>query len=311
MINILHNCYTFNVSKKEFIQYGTNQRIYDLYLYMNEKDILYKKELLNNYYNTYNIFSSLPTFERYYETSHPIIKHTKAIMICATNIIEAYKKRYDVLINKTKKLLIFHNAYKSYLFRQKGYDSIFLPMFLYKYNLPKIESKQYKYKYKYGISLDSSVCTITFITMIKKLFPSLLVMSRDEYIRNIFDDNTTDKQYFFNSVENIISLSDKYNSSHVGSRFLFECMYLQKPIYILCTTKDFILDRTLQQFSSLQYEYVDVLDMFTLWKVNNINPKLVMYQTYDKYMQIILRNIENKKNRTSVKQYQYAEDYIM
>lgn len=307
MINILHNCYTFNVFENDYNRYGTNQRIYDLYSYLNDNDILYTTECLHKYYN-YNIFSSLATYELYVEKKHNIIKYIDAIMICATNIIEPYKKRYDVLIKKTNKLLIFHNAYKSYLFRQKEYNTIFLPMFLYQYNLPKVSSNIFKYQY--GISLDSSVCTVMFIRYVQQIFPNILVMSRDQDIKNVFEHTTSDKEYFFNSVENIILLSDKYNCSHVGSRFVFECMYLQKPMYILCPSKEFIHDRTLQQFSSLQYELVDTLDMFTLWKVNNSNPKLVMYETYNTYLQTMLQCIEDKKARTNIKQYQYAEEYI-
>ena len=229
-------------------------------------------------------------------------------MICATNIMEPYKKRYDILIKKTNKLLIFHNAYKSHLFRHKEYNSIFLPMFLYQYNLPKVSSNIFKYQY--GISLDSSVCTVMFIKYIQQIFPNMLIMSRDQDIKNVFEHTTSDKEYFFNSVENIILLSDKYNCSHVGSRFVFECMYLQKPMYILCPSKEFIYDRTLQQFSSLQYELIDTLDMFTLWEVKNIDPKLVMYETYNTYLQTMLQRIEDKKARTNIKQYQYAEEYI-
>lgn len=308
MINILHNSWLFENKKAD--NYGAHQRIMDLLLYMKNNNISCDKDNYFNMKDKYNIISSLPTFEYYLENKSCFVDNISAIMICATNIMEPYKKRYEVLINKTKKLLIFHNAYKSYLFRHNGYNSIFLPMFLYKYNLPKLESVKYK-KYKYGISLDSSVCTVAFISMIKKLIPSLLIMTRDKKIQNLFDNYTTDKNYFFNAVDNIISLSDKYNSSHVGSRFLFECIYLQKPIYILCPSKEFIPDRTLQQFSSLIYEYIDTLDMFTLWKINNADSKLVMYRTYDSYMTHMLRTIEDKKIRMNIKQYQYAEDYMM
>jgi len=306
MINIIHNSWLFK--NKQANCYGTHQRIEDLLLYMKNNNILCDKDNFLYYKKYYNIISSLPTYEYYFENYPSFINNISSIMICATNIMEPYKKRYDILIKKTNKLLIFHNAYKSHLFRQKEYNSIFLPMFLYQYNLPKVSSNIFKYQY--GISLDSSVCTVMFIKYIQQIFPNMLIMSRDQDIKNVFEHTTSDKEYFFNSVENIILLSDKYNCSHVGSRFVFECMYLQKPMYILCPSKEFIYDRTLQQFSSLQYELIDTLDMFTLWEVKNIDPKLVMYETYNTYLQTMLQCIKDKKARTNIKQYQYAEEYI-
>lgn len=308
MINFINNAYIFNNIQTQNL-YGGYQRIEDLFRYMKKHNMNYSLNNFLNLKNTYNVFTCLPAYEDFHENTNYMNQYCHSIMICATNIMEPYKKRYDVLIKKTNKLLIFHNAYKSYLFRHKGYESIFLPMFLYQYNLPSIQHNSFKYKY--GITLDSSDCMLTYISYLQKIFSNnIMLLSRDKHLRNIFEHSTTDKQQFFNECESIIILTDKYASKHVGSRFVFECMHLQKPMYILCPSKEFIYDRTLQQFSSLQYELLDTFDMFTLWKVNNIDPKLIMYETYNTYLQTMLQCIEDKKVRTNIKQYQYAEEYI-
>ena len=95
MIDIVHNN-TVLCDLKKNVLYGTYQRIRDLCQYMNNNQIQYMLDNQNNYNQLFNIFSSILTYEMYKENNKSIPYN--AIMMCATNIMEPYKKRYDILI---------------------------------------------------------------------------------------------------------------------------------------------------------------------------------------------------------------------
>lgn len=307
MINIIYRNDVFDIENPN--KSGAIQRIMDLMLFMNDNNILFKENDLLNNTKDLNVFSAIPVYEYFKENHNGDIKNI-AVMICSTNILEPFKLRNKMLVNPvSKNLFIFHNAFKSYLFFKQGFNSIFLPMFLYKHNLPKVSNKTCK-KYKYGIFIDVGVCVIKYLEMVSQICgDELLILSRNVDILNNYENVTSDRNMFFDSVDRIILLADLYHSAHVGSRFVFECVYQGFSIETWSVGNKLIKDRTLRQFNTVIYKPIDGVGIFSRWETI-IDKSLVMTETYKEYLFDILFNMDDKKYLKNIARYQYAEEFV-
>lgn len=209
--------------------------------------------------------------------------------------------------------LTIHNSFLSSTYS----NAIFLPMFCIENNI-KIEdisetSKPNAKRYPYGIYITNYDANSEMLYDVLEDLSidkdQVFLMDKEDSYKEF--NTTRDRDLFFSSVDTILEFSDTYSSRHVSSRFYFECIYNNKPLYIVNLNESELEPKphTLVQFKSIKYK--KLLDLsskkFSIFSFD-LDKKLIMTSSYIDYIKWVMDPTNQKE--LFKRQYRYVEDYL-
>lgn len=204
-----------------------------------------------------------------------------------------FRNYYNVKITRP---IFVHNL--MYATLCKG---VFFPMFMYKnrYNVDNNSKKKYEwgcFTSFFDGNYPSIIETLKLFGMTKE---NTLLLDREQTVKKF--DTTTNTEYFLNSVEKIVDISTEYSTRHVFSRFIGECILVDKPIYYMIL--DNYMPNSFAKFKHIVYEPILKKDNFVLTKLN-YDKKYFLLNNYSKYIKYLEEN-----NNSNIIYYDNVEEY--
>ena len=230
--------------------------------------------------------------------------------------------RSFISVASTKDIVHFWNLFREFnltihnSFLSSAYpNAIFLPMFCIENNIQiKDTNKEAVIKhYPYGIYITNYDANSEMLYDVLEDLSidkdQVLLMDKEDSYKEF--NTTRDRNVFFSSAGTILEFSDTYSSRHVSSRFYFECIYNDKPFYIVNLNKSESEPKphTLMQFKSIKYKKLSDLSSkkFSVFSFD-LDKKLIMTSSYIDYIRWVM-DPSNQKELFK-RQYRYAEDYL-